>query len=290
MQFIAATTTFHSADVIEVFLHHMERVGAVGVLVIDLVSQDGTLDILSSRRWAKFAHVLPPTGVANDDSSNHLLAAAKQRFSGLWCLFTDPDELVGAGLRDLAPDSGVSCYALPRRNVTARRDRLDGQATASWRDLRLEIVKPVVRSRAEQSLDHLVPPWIYTRVGEKILVRTDMAAEIGTGDHIAALDAGLCVALDHVVIRHYPLRSYAAFETKVETIETYLALNPQHSGGWGWHWRRWVRIMKAGRLHDEFMAQFPTETEVARMMSEGMIREVDAPDVAHASARTKGMG
>jgi len=278
MQFIAATATLHSIDAIEVFLRHMERIGASGVLVIDLGSEDATLDILTSQRWAGFVHLLPSISMANNDSETWLLAAAKVRFNGLWCLFTDPDELVSPSICNLAPDRDISCYQIPRRNVTARRELLDSSGSVNWRDLRLEIVKPVERTAADP-MDRLVPPWVHTRVFDKVLVRVEDTLEIGEGDHSARTRAGRTVAAQDVTIRHYPLRSYAAFETKVRTIETFLPLNPQHGPDWAWHWRRWVRIMQAGQLHEEFLAQFPDTLDAAWMIGSGVIREIEPPEV-----------
>lgn len=283
MKFIAATSTLNSADVIEVFLRHMERIGASGVLVADLGSEDGTLDVLASQHWAGFVDRLPSIGMANNDPPNRLLAVAKARFRDSWCLFTDPDELVSSAIRDLTPDPGISCYQLPRRNVTARRASLDGSGLVRWDDLRLEIVKPVEHAAANP-MDRLVPPWIHTQILDKVLVRVDDALEIIEGDHSARTETGGIAAAPEVTIRHYPMRSYAAFDTKVRTIERYLAVNPQHGPDWAWHWRRWVRIMRAGQLHAEFLAQFPDTLDAAWMIASGIIREIEPPEVeAHVS-------
>lgn len=276
LTFIAATTTLNSADVIEMFLQHMRLIGAAGVLVMDLGSSDGTPEVIALPRWQGFASLVPSKGYAADDSSNHLLAHAKARFGGAWCLFCDPDEFIEPGIATLTPRDEVSCISFARHNVTARREAVGAPGDIAWAALRLEIVKPAARPRADHKKANLSPPWIFGAVKPKILVRIAATEAIGSGDHVAVLNSGLAVKNTELAIRHYPMRSFAAFETKVKTAGSYLAQNPQFDENWGWHWRRWLRILKDGGLQAEFLDQFPQSAEAQRLLAEGTLREIGA--------------
>ena len=111
IDFIAATTTLQSADIIEVFLMHMLLSGAEGVLVMDLGSSDGTQDLVNSVRWRGFAHLLLAPGYDNDDSAAQLLAEAQKPGLAPWCLFCDPDEL---------PDRSPSAFVAALQHMPAR--------------------------------------------------------------------------------------------------------------------------------------------------------------------------
>jgi hypothetical protein len=273
--FAVATTTLQSMDIIEVFLHHMQRIGAANVVIVDLGSQDGTQDLIRSSRWKGFAHLLEVDSFANDDSSNRLLDRVRDYRYGEWCLFCDPDELPDSRIGTIAVDQETSCVSLPRFNVTARREALSREMEAPWPSLRLEVVKPVQRDASDQFTVRLSPPWIFGAVQSKVIVRVSRTVSIGEGDHSAELTSGHDLTEDRLSLRHYPVRSFAAFDQKVKTAEAYLAANPQFEEGWGWHWRRWIRIRHAGKLKEEFLDQYPTNEEIRPLIAQGVLRETE---------------
>jgi hypothetical protein len=274
LDYMVAATTLHSADIIGRFLERAERVGAEHALILDLGSKDGTQDLVRSSRWHGFASLIQVDDYRADDSSNTLLQHAKSQNSVTWCLFCDPDEMIPIGLVSLAPAEDISCIQIARRNVTARRSHLTKSLDAPWDALTLEIGKPVKRTSGARLATVLDPPWIYSFIKSKILVRLTDTEAIGSGDHIATLGKGRVVKGANVVLHHYPLRSYDAFTTKIESAKSYLAANPQFGEDWGWHWRRWVRLAEEGALEAEYLSQFPDDETAAIQISDGTLTKI----------------
>jgi hypothetical protein len=72
-------------------------------------------------------------------------------------------------------------------------------------------------------------------------------------------------------ILHLPIRSYAAFQKKIECGIGYYAQNPELGPGTGWHWRRWIDLFRAGRLREEYESQFLDREIAMSLLSEGRV-------------------
>ena len=106
---ILATTTWDSVGLIQPFLNHYRKLGFDRILVMDMGSADGTLEVLASADWRGFVELVPFPGLAGLDSSNLFLSVAKQRFGRGWCLFCDPDELLvtaSMAIQEVVADGG----------------------------------------------------------------------------------------------------------------------------------------------------------------------------------------
>ena len=51
-------------------------------------------------------------------------------------------------------------------------------------------------------------------------------------------------------VLHLPMRSYGAFQEKIERGREYFAKNPELAQNTGWHWRRWIELFQSGRLRE----------------------------------------
>jgi hypothetical protein len=185
---LLATTTWNSSDIIGTFLEYYRRLGVDRVLLMDFDSTDQTQEI--ARSFGDFVSMVPYPGIANLDSSNIMLALARERFGpDARCLFCDPDEFlvvpdgVGAGQLGLHSARGIS---IPRHNVTARvsdvLERPDELTPIGCLNLRID--RRAVRNVPQDMfLDELTPPWIYTAIPGKVSVRLGSATAIGAGDH-----------------------------------------------------------------------------------------------------------
>jgi hypothetical protein len=277
MNFVVATTTLHSEDLVTPFLDHLRAVGAERVLVMDLGSHDRTLDLLRQDRFRGFVDLVSGADIATADPSNILLAEAKLRFPDAWCMFCDPDELVSPSIRTYQVPAGVSCLELRRNNVTGLRENLSEGGVIPWEHLVLKVARDVRRDSAAFSGARMDPPWIFSRVMDKIVLQLSAAQSIGAGDHSAALAFGLTERTDSVFLQHYPLRSWQAFLTKVETIEQFFQHHPDLPPAWGEHWRRWVRLLRGGSLKQEYLDQFIENARLAAMLDGGVIERVESP-------------
>jgi len=55
----------------------------------------------------------------------------------------------------------------------------------------------------------------------------------------------------------------------VPNTERWLEDNPHLSPGWGWHWRRWIHLEKAGRLREDYERQFVSAERANELVAEG---------------------
>jgi hypothetical protein len=270
-----ATTTWNSVDLIAAFLDHYRRLGFDRVIVMDFDSTDGTREVLTSMEWSSFVTRVPFPGLASLDSSNLLLSVARDTYSPAdWCLFCDPDELLVtpsmscATLLPVNPD--VEWVSIPRFNMTgpasyARED-------AQWSHvhaLTLRVEGRCTRTPEEIRQATLDPPWIFTAIMPKSLVRLGAAVRIGEGDHVAVTANSTSGApANSVYLLHYPMRRYRSFRDKVEMARLGFAENPHLSQQHGWQVRRWVRMSDEGTLYTEYLQQFIVDEDVERLVAD----------------------
>jgi hypothetical protein len=279
-EFVVATTSWNTIDLIDPFLSHMKRLGARAVLVMDYDSDDGTQDLLRSERWSGFVQLVPFPGLAELDPSNITLAIARERFPDAWCLFCDPDEFLacdGMDLQATASSEGWSdcdLVRLVRRNMTAPRSRAGEIGRLPFADvLTLRIESSSVRSKRERIDWRLDSPWIFTAVREKVLVRLTACSRIGVGDHVATMSSDRSLTSASARLLHYPFRSYAEFAEKVRNTDIHLSGSPELPRAFGWHWRRWIELGRSAGLEAEYLQQFIDDAEVEGMLANGTLAE-----------------
>ena len=193
---IVVTTTWNSATLIDTFLRHYRALGVDQVLVMDFDSSDGTDELLRSSEWAAFVRTVPFTGLAGLDSSNLMLDLARDWFGpDAVCLFCDPDELLAVPEAcDVgSPLGAADAVVLPRHNVTGLRSvaASEPDSLSALRGLTLRIDGRCERVPIEDMhKERLVPPWIYTAIPGKVLVRAGRVLSIGAGDHVAVVAPG----------------------------------------------------------------------------------------------------
>jgi hypothetical protein len=290
-EFVVATTTWNSIDLVEPFLAHLRKLGARAVLVMDYDSDDGTRAVLDSERWAGFVHRIPFPGLASLDPSNVTLAVARERFPGAWCLFCDPDEFLacdGMDLRATAAREGWEGHDLVRilrRNMTAPRSRVDDIGRLPFPAVfTLRIEARSERSQRERLEWDLATPWIFTAIPEKVLVRLAACERIGDGDHVATVASDRSMTSASARLLHYPFRTYAQFAEKVRNAAVDLSSNPHLPPGFAWHWRRWIDLQRNDALEREYLDQFIDDAAVGAMVASGALVEdrsvadFDAPD------------
>jgi hypothetical protein len=298
MNCAVATTTWNSVDLIGEFLAHYRCLGFDQVLVMDFDSTDGTRDILLAAEWQPFVTMVAFPGLASLDSSNILLSLARERHaSDSWCLFCDPDELLAmpSGLRLHPLLQGAADAAdglvIPRFNMTgplsvAHSGRPRHTHVES---LTLRIARRCTRTVPDDiAKEVLEPPWIFTAILPKVLVRVERTIAIGEGDHSASTSRNqLIAAPDGVRLLHYPVREFATFRQKVELARLGFASNPHLSQAHGWQVRRWINKAAAGRLLEEYQQQFIADEDVERLIADGTLcRDESALTIARRASLT----
>ncbi len=277
------TTTWDSMDVLPSFLAHYRRLGARRVLAMDYDSTDGTRDLLRSSMSQGFIQLVPFPGLASLDASNSMLAIARRTAEpDEWCLFCDPDELLVLPSMKFAdfPPGGIGeeleHVTLPRYNMTGARSLLDGSCDLDRHAIRVLTLRVARRTERNVSRDMhattLEPPWIFTNVLPKVLVRADAALAIGEGDHTARTRKGTSATIfNGACVLHYPFRSYGRFQDKVSRARRDYAANPQLQEGFGWQVRRWMRLDEQGQLRNEYREQFVASDQVDQLLASGTL-------------------
>ena len=290
---IVATSTWDSADVLEPWLAHIERLGAAKVLVMDYGSTDGTREILGSKRWSGLVRAHDVSSL-QADTSNDLLAIAKADHEGSWCLFCDPDEFLitlTMSVEDLLPADrdAVSIVSVPRRNMTGPRSEATSTDSSlspfEWLTLRIERTSERTDEEVAGRIE-LSSPWIFSALPGKVLVDVDRVDFIALGDHEARASDGSTDQLEGSILLHFPFRSFERFRSKLEHAGRHIEHDPQPSGA-PWHYVRWLSAGGERALRGEYEAQFVDDADVARLIRAGfLVEDVRARDAVRAFARS----
>jgi hypothetical protein len=276
-KFIVATTTWNSADVLEAFLSHNQKLGVEAVLAMDFQSDDDTAVILNSSRWRSFVRPVEFPGLPGIKPSNIMLGVAKAEFADRFCIFCDPDEFLACDSMDLAQVARAEEWdrfdliSVRRRNMTTLSSGAAQLQDFTERFLRVDT--PHERTEDEiRGMRELESPWIFTNVMNKIVVKVSSAQRIEAGDHEAVVaDGGARFNSRAAMLLHYPIRDYREFLDKIRRAEKDFLSNPHLPEDVAWHWRRWIRIWRQGKLPEEFAAQFIKDADLETLMGDGTI-------------------
>ncbi len=66
------------------------------------------------------------------------------------------------------------------------------------------------------------------------------------------------------------MRGFDSLCQKVQNTAAFLATNSHLPLGWGWHWRRWIRLHEQGRLRDDYDLQFVSPERAGELVQEGV--------------------
>ena len=259
MRWAIISGMYNVADLAAEFCSYHLGLGVDKIFVADYGSDDGTLDLLAP--FVRKGHVqivpLPTHHFANYDPSNAILGMIRKEDTADWVSFLDPDEYL------TGPDKlktslaqawarGVEAIAVSRFNLTGIGPIPEGVHYLT------HLTQKIVATDARESsaAAPLSSPWIFTRLPPKVMVRVQSRLTIATGDHEVRGAEGGRMSDPSMEILHLPIRGYASFQRKIEDTVDYFAANPEFGPGIGWHWRRWIELLKIGKLREEYNSQF----------------------------------
>ncbi len=282
MRWAIITGMYNVADLATEFCTYHLGLGADRIFVAEYGSTDGTLALLQPFTRTGQVEIVPlPTHhFASFDPSNAILATIRAEAAADWVSFLDPDEFL-TGPRNLKEilaqewSRGVEAIAVARFNLIGV-----GSVPAQTHyltHLNLKIVE--TDARISSAGAELSSPWIFSRLPPKVMVSAASKLTVTPGDHrVCGTDeqpplSSCCEML------HLPMRSYAAFQEKIERGTEYFAKNPELHPNTGWHWRRWIELFRAGQLRAEYEAQFPEARMAQDLLAQGrVVRETRLAD------------
>lgn len=270
---VLITMPYDQADIVEDFLDWHLDLGVDLILALDGGSTDGTTDVLE--RYARTKRVvwfsLPERDMTKYSIADELAAMARDRHEADWIIYCDVDEFVcthGKSLRTVLADSdseGITLLVLPRRTMIGPPIP-PGRRVTEVLTLRID---RTVEPSAEQMISGDLPvPFAFVEVGGHIAVRAAAIGSFASGMHSATIAWGTSATSD-LYILHYAIRGYEEFRQKVRNTEKWLEDNPHLPHLWGWHWRRWIQLERAGRLREDYDCQFVSAARALELVADG---------------------
>jgi hypothetical protein len=270
---VLAVNVLDNADILHEYLEWYLCLGVDLIIVHDWGSSDGSQDILEQFARQKLVKWIPHPEkcVRDNDPSSRLARIALNEHNAEWIISCDTDEFLcieGDNLRSVLDRAkqndltvlNVECFNMTGLPLAAEESFLER--------LTLRIDRPVIETYDQQVSGVLHVPYIFLRHPPKTIVRAEAFVEYAAGAHSAKNSWGRTGEIPELRFLHYPIRGSDAFQTKVRNITAFLDENEDLPSWWGWHWRRWIRLNREGRLREDYESQF-----VSRGRAEELIRD-----------------
>lgn len=268
-------------DVIESNIRFHAAAGVDYFIVTDNGSVDGTRErLVELAREFQIELIDEPSHTIDQDQwVTRMAEHVRDSGSADWLIHNDADEfwcadngdLKAALQADVATVSGdsVGVLLVPRHNLVASREQaLDNSTLFDTVCHSVESTLPLALDarRWNDTDEHIL---VRTLPG-KVITRVDGLESVDYGNHDAS-HALAQAPSEHIVIHHYPVRSFAQFEKKVRNYGESLAANTRFKPGVSLHLRYWYERYLAGELHDEFIGIHPPLAELQQLVSEGYL-------------------
>ncbi|MEM9761402.1 MAG: glycosyltransferase family 2 protein [Pseudomonadota bacterium] len=272
-------------------LAHLRRIGVERIFAVDVMSTDGSRELLEAEaRQSGDLEMLSIDVNVDDTEVEHRIAAeVMDRAQALgmgWLLFCDADEFVlprTGRLIDLVPETQVDAISIPRYNVALAED---GPC----------LTFPVTPGSYERALVHCPPhpgkggwrkllaeapdmPWIQVVPSPKVMIRLGGAGAVQAGHHGVRSPKGrpkpVTLTTPDAVIAHVPFSSLGRFRRKVRNI---VALHEATGAPWpenqAWHWRMFRDGAAESGVEAEFARNVTPEPRRADLRAGGLLRTV----------------
>ncbi len=269
------TAPFDQGDILKDFLDWHLHLGVDLILAVDHGSTDGSRELLDqySKTHPVVWFPLPQRDLTKYSPADELAAIARDRYQADWLIHCDVDEFLctrGADLRTIlaqADKDGYTLLSVPRHGMTGAPLQVGQRATQG---LTLRVDRQSEPTYEEQISGNLPAPFVFVKIAGHLVVRASALKEYGAGAEIATTTWGASGTSDQLYILHYPIRGFESLRTKVEHTADCLDENRHLPPGWGWHWRRWIRLYDEGRLKDDYDQQFVSPARAEELVREGI--------------------
>jgi hypothetical protein len=271
---VLAASVLDQEDILQDFIDWYQHIGVDFILILDLGSTDGSRDLLA--RLADTDKVgwypLPDRDMTKYDQAGELAKLARDRFQADWIVLCDADEFLcpaggalGPILR-LAESKDITSISVPCLNMTGPQPKPGQSATQA---LTLRIDAPAKVTPLQATMGNLPVPYIFIEHPPHTIVRASAVQAYGGGAHYVETSWGLSGETERLRFLHYNMRGYGKFEQKVRNAAAWIRDNKHLDPLWAWHWRRWIWLYEAGRLREDYEAQFVSSAREQELIQDG---------------------
>ena len=264
----------NQGDILKDYIEWHLGLGVNLILAQDVGSTDNTHEILES--FSKSGHlqwsVVPDRNRSEYRAEETLVKTAIDRHDADWIIMSDVDEFLCPQRQELrtilqrAVADNVTAISVPCFNMTGPPLHVAQRATEA---LTLRIDRSRAASPEEQLSGDLGVPYIFIRHPPKTITRASAFVGYGTGMHSVDIAWGVTRELPELRFLHYPIRGFDAFEAKIAAAVSFFELNTHLEPWWSWHWRRWIRLNRDGRLREEYESQFLSPARAQELITDG---------------------
>jgi len=274
MKFVALIGLIDEADCIGTCIDYHLSIGFDHIVVTDIGSTDGSIEIVEERMASTSRVSLLHSGLdlRSTNWPARMLDYAVNELAPDYVAHIDPDEFwipYGGRLESLCDPGRADMMSVRRYNAVQNVDEVVNGRQLDPVRFREQIV---YIERAPVNANSPIGTPIYSgAIGPKIMHR-GVSAQLALGHHsVASPNLKTQVVPDDLLILHFPISSYARFERKYRNAAATLAANPQMPAGAAWHWRRLAKAITQGTLGEEYRHQLFNTEQIERLLDIGRV-------------------
>jgi glycosyltransferase involved in cell wall biosynthesis len=281
MRIAANLNVLDEVELIERCIRHLRSIGVDLIVLTDFASTDGTKEVLETFGGD------PDIAIIRLERHEDYWGSPERMYDRTLAehevdriLFLDADEFwipKAGSLKAMPAVAEADALTVRRLNVPLVEDREllpPSLAPASYGDLWL-VAEPIPEAR--QKFDEGADlAWVMTSVASKTMVNPRTVDGVHIGAHRPKARDGMqpiVVMPKDIVIAHVPVSSLDRFTRKLQNIERSLATYGHRLvGNQAWHWFRWAKILREGRVEEEYRRQIMTPAQFEAAVGAGVIR------------------
>ncbi|MFP3542435.1 glycosyltransferase family 2 protein [Rhizobium sp. SIMBA_035] len=274
MKFVALIGLIDEADCIGTCIDYHLAIGFDHIVVTDIGSTDGSIEIVKDRIAATSRVSLLHAGLdlRSTNWPGRMLEFAVTELKPDYVAHIDPDEFwipYGGTLASLRDPGQADVMSVRRYNAVQNVDEVVNGRQLDPARFREQIV---YIERAPVDANSPIGTPIYSgAIGPKVMHR-GVGAQLSLGHHsVASPQLKTQVVPEDLLILHFPISSYAKFEQKYRNAAATLAANPQMHPTAAWHWRRLAKAIEQGTLDEEYRHQLFNTEQIERLSTLGRV-------------------